>query len=422
MDHSLEPDLTGRRLRGSAFKQGETQRILPTDIPTRLSSRRMVDPKIARDPPDVSCTPIWKKRMTANQAAPALQKAANISAKLKPGVSIIVPAFNEADSVADTIRSLRRQTVEPARIIVVDDGSTDSTGQIARALGVDVFTPPMNTGSKAGAQNFALLDVDTEFVMAVDADTVLAPDAVEHVLHAISHDPLLAAACGYVIPQEVNTLWERGRYVEYLYSFAFAKRIQDFYRSPLISSGCFSIYRTALLKGEGGWSTRTLAEDMDLTWSFYAKGYGVRFVPEALCYPVEPTNVRLMRIQLRRWSHGFWQNVRLHARGLPAKKMLASTIAVVVWDAVIASLIYLVALPLLSILVSPVFLLGYVIDVPLIAVPVLADARRRGETLKALVSIPCFVVLRLLNVVMMIQAFILEMVLQKSYTTYVKGH
>jgi hypothetical protein len=102
--------------------------------------------------------------------------------------------------------------------------------------------------------------------------------------------------------------------------------------------------------------------------------------------------------------------------------MLASTVAVVVWDAVIASLIYLLAIPLLAITTTPWFLLGYLIDIPMMLVPVLADAVSRRETGKALVSIPAFLVLRMVNVVVMWKAFLFEIVLRRSFTTYEKGH
>ena len=343
-------------------------------------------------------------------------------ARTRTGVTVIVPAYNEAESISDTVRSLQEQTAPPARIIVVDDCSSDSTGDIARDLGVEVMTPPFNTGSKAGAQNFALRTVDTEFVMAVDGDTVLAPDAIELVSGAVVGDPDVAAACGYVIPQRVRSVWERGRYVEYLYSFAFAKQVQDFYKRPLISSGCFSLYRTETLRATGGWETRTVTEDMDLTWTFYERGKKVRFVPEAVSYPVEPTNFRLMRTQLRRWSHGFWQNVMLHRKELPGVPMLYSIVSVVVFDAVVASLILIVALPLLALLVDPLFLLGYLVDLPFIAVPVLVDARRRREFWKAFISLPSFLVLRIVNVVMMQKAFLLEVVLHRRLDVYEKGH
>jgi cellulose synthase/poly-beta-1,6-N-acetylglucosamine synthase-like glycosyltransferase len=171
-------------------------------------------------------------------------------------VTVIIPAYNEAASIADTVRSVQAQTVPPEEIIVVDDGSTDGTGDAARALGVTVVRPPRNTGSKAGAQTFALDLVRTPFTVAIDADTTLAPDALESLLSAFD-DPRVAAACGSVLPRFVRTVWERGRYVEYLFAFTFYKRIQDEYGAPLISSGCFSMYRTAALKSAGAWRTRT---------------------------------------------------------------------------------------------------------------------------------------------------------------------
>ena len=97
-------------------------------------------------------------------------------------VTVIIPAYNEAASVGDTIKSLQTQTTPPAAIIVVDDCSTDGTGDLARAFGVVVVRPPTNTGSKAGAQNFGLRSVRTPLTVAVDADTVLARDALECLL------------------------------------------------------------------------------------------------------------------------------------------------------------------------------------------------------------------------------------------------
>lgn len=336
-------------------------------------------------------------------------------------LTVIVPAYNEAASLADTIRSLQAQTLPPEAILVVDDCSTDGTGDVARSLGVTVLRPPANTGSKAGAQNHALPFVRTEFTMALDADTVLAHDAVEKLLPALA-DPHIAAACGFVLPRYVRTVWERGRYVEYLFAFSFYKPIQDYYERPLISSGCFSAYRTAVLREQGGWATRTMAEDMDLTWTFYQAGYGVRFVPEAVCYPIEPHDFRFMSKQLRRWSHGFVQNVRLHWRGIARQPFLRSIVAVGMWDAVVASLAYLVLLPVLALLVNPLLLLGYVIDLPAVAVPVLHRAAGRGETWRALVGIPCFAVLRLVNGVFMLKALWAECVRRRPLLVYEKGH
>jgi biofilm PGA synthesis N-glycosyltransferase PgaC len=235
-------------------------------------------------------------------------------------------------------------------------------------------------------------------------------------------EPKVVAACGFVIPRYVHSVWERGRYVEYLFAFTFFKPIQEFFGRPMISSGCFSAYNTAILQSLGGWSTRTMAEDMDLTWTLYEHGHSVRFVPEAVCYPIEPHDLSLMSKQLRRWSHGFLQNVRLHWRGVIDQPYLRSAITVGLWDATIASFAYLFVLPILIIADHPLFALGYIIDVPAVAVPVLIEGYRRKEFRRALASIPSFIALRLVNAFFMLNAVWSEFVLGKTLAVYEKGH
>jgi cellulose synthase/poly-beta-1,6-N-acetylglucosamine synthase-like glycosyltransferase len=308
---------------------------------------------------------------------------------LKGKLTVLVPAYNEAGSITDTVKSLQEQTVPIHEIIVIDDVSSDETSAVARALGVKVLRPPKNTGSKAGAQNYALAFVTTEYTLAIDADTTLATDGVERLMTAFI-DPGVVAASGFVLPRHVKTIWERGRYVEYLFAFTFYKQIQDYYSKPMISSGCFSMYRTDVLKENGGWQTRTLAEDMDLTWSYYAKGYRVKFIPEALCYPIEPHDFNFMRKQLKRWSHGFVQNVNIHWKEIRRIKFLNLMVTVAMWDAVVASFFYLLLLPVVSLIfLNPFFLVGYVIDIPAVLVPTLYAALQRKEVLRLLACFFC---------------------------------
>ena len=192
-------------------------------------------------------------------------------------VTVLVPAYNKAATVADTVRSLYAQTHAPAEVIVIDDCSTDATARIAREEGARVVRPPVSTGSKAGAQNFGLPLVQTELVMAVGADITLSPDTLEKLVPSFEL-PQVAAACGFVLPRYVRTVGDSGRYIEYLFAFTFYKQGQDLHKRPALDSGCFSIYRTSVLREQGGWPTEPVAEDIDLTWRLYQSGYGVRFV------------------------------------------------------------------------------------------------------------------------------------------------
>jgi cellulose synthase/poly-beta-1,6-N-acetylglucosamine synthase-like glycosyltransferase len=340
----------------------------------------------------------------------------------RPGVTVLIPAYNEAASVGDTIESLLKQTVRATEIIVIDDFSSDGTGDVARAYGVTVVRPPANTGSKAGAQNFALAQVTTEFTLALDADTIVAPDAIELLVAAMT-DPTVDAACGFVVPRHVNSVWERGRYIEYLLAFSFYKPIQDHFGKPLIASGCFSIYRTEVLREYGGWQRRTMAEDMDLTWTLYAAGRRVRFVPEAVCYPIEPHDFHFMSKQLRRWSHGFMQNVQLHREGVLGIPFLRSVIGVALWESTVASVIYLGIVPLSALFfMEPAILLMYVLDGPALLAPVLSKAASRGEFWRATASIPSFFVIRIVNCFFVLEAIWSEFIIGRRLLLYEKGH
>jgi poly-beta-1,6-N-acetyl-D-glucosamine synthase len=340
----------------------------------------------------------------------------------RSGVTILIPAYNEAESLGETLRSVREQTFPPAEVIVIDDCSTDGTAAIAREAGVRVVRTPANLGSKASAQNYALPLVATEYTLSIDADTSLAPDALERAMEAFD-DPGVDAACGFVLPRHVRTIWERGRYIEYLFAFTFYKQVQDFYGAPMIASGCFSVYRTEALVTLGGWPGETVAEDMDLTWRLLKAGRGVRFVTESISYPIEPSSYAFLQRQLRRWSHGYVQNVGAHWRDVLDVPFLRSTVAVTMWDALFASLAFLVLIPLAALVFGePWLLLAYVLDLPALLIPIMAAAIPRGEAGRALASLPAFFVIRVVNALFFLRAIWYEWVVRKPLLVFEKGH
>ncbi|WP_244943194.1 glycosyltransferase family 2 protein [Streptomyces inhibens] len=179
-------------------------------------------------------------------------------------ITVIVPAHNEEEGLPATLESLACQTVRPDRILVVDDASTDRTGEVAASHGVTVLRPPRNLGSKAKAQNHALPHCTTDLVLAVDADTVLAPDYIETVV-PVFDDPSVAVAAGTVRTRHTRTIWERGRSTEYLFGFHWHRPIQALANSPMVCSGCCSVFRRDDLLSFGGFPERTIVEDMDFT-------------------------------------------------------------------------------------------------------------------------------------------------------------
>ena len=338
------------------------------------------------------------------------------------GVTVLIPAHNEAGIIAKTLRSIQAQTRSPDRVLVVDDGSSDDTGSIAASLGAQVIRPSANTGFKAGALNVGLPHVETEWLVTLDADTILAPDALERMVD-VAYKEDAGAACGMVLPQQIRSFWERARFVEYLLAFGVLKPVQDWYHHPMVASGCFCLYRTEKVRDLGGFPTDTIGEDLDLTWRLFMAGESVKYVSSAVCYTLEPPNLALMRRQLIRWSHGFVQNVRLHKRRILDVPMLRSFVIVAFLDAMLGGLLYLFLPPLLVLAYGLRFLaIGYLAELVLIAGPAAWMGWRYGLLRQALVSLPCLFVLRWMNLYYFWRALVLESIFRRPLRVFEKGH
>lgn len=349
----------------------------------------------------------------------------DVPTKERLSVTVIVPAYNEESTIAQTLESLRNQTIQIEKIIVVDDYSTDKTGEISKRYDeVMVVRPPQNTGSKAGAQTFALPNVTSKYTIAIDADTSLEPDAIEKMVKFMEQNPGTSAACSFVLPKKAKTVWERGRFLEYMFVFSFTKQVQEWYGKPLISSGCFSIYNTEDLKKIGGWNNRTLAEDVDLTWTLYENDKVVRFNPDVYCYPIEPENLNMMSKQLRRWSHGYLQNLKAHWKNISKVPVIREQIIVSISDALFGPIGLFIILPLFGILLHNPLIIAYsfLADALFISIPPLIKSIKMKNTKLVLSSIPSFFVLRTVNTFYFMSAFMKEFVLNKTFHKYEKGH
>jgi len=345
-------------------------------------------------------------------------------------VTVVIPAYNEEETITETIHSLRKQTSPPQRIIVVDDCSSDKTGEIARSLGVEVIRPPKNQGTKAQAQNVALPFIDTDITVTIDADTTLAPNALELLVRPFEKNEKLAVASGYIVPRYRKTFWERGRLVEYLFGLEMYKIAQKDVGSPIVCSGCFSAFRTKILKQHGGFDPGTMAEDMNYTWKALISGDGASFVPEAVCYPVEPPTWDIYRKQVDRWSRSFFQNFKIFWRKFHRRPMLA----VFIWTAIFEALIFPLSIIMTAYVIYLAFndafqmkwLWSFVgslgVDLFLVIIFTLIGGVRTGNTSIGLRSIPCYYVLRFINIGFWWRSLYLELIRKEKLSTWQKGH
>ena len=234
-----------------------------------------------------------------------------------PRVAVLIPAYNEETVIVRTIRSVLNSDYANLRVIVVDDGSTDNTYDVAReayraeiAKGKLMVLTKANAG-KAEALNFGLQFVDEEIYVGIDADTVIASDAVSRLVCHFA-DPRVGAVAGNAkVGNRVN-LWTRWQALEYITSQNFERRALDLFNVVTVVPGAIGAWRTDAVRAGGNYPVNTVAEDADLTMSLIQQGYRVIYEDRALAFTEAPINARGLMRQRFRWSFGTLQAVFKH--------------------------------------------------------------------------------------------------------------
>jgi cellulose synthase/poly-beta-1,6-N-acetylglucosamine synthase-like glycosyltransferase/spore germination protein YaaH/peptidoglycan/xylan/chitin deacetylase (PgdA/CDA1 family) len=234
-----------------------------------------------------------------------------------PLVSVIVPAYNEEVNAVSSLQNLLKTDYPNYNIIFVDDGSRDSTfARVAEAFEghpkVRVFRK--ENGGKASALNFGISQTDAEYVVCIDADTKLKPDAVSELMkHFLADSPgAVGAVAGNVkVGNEVNFL-TRWQAIEYITSQNFDRRAFAFVDAITVVPGAIGAFRKEALEVAGGFTTDTLAEDCDLTIRILKAGYSVKNENGALAFTEAPEKVRQFMKQRYRWSFGILQTFWKH--------------------------------------------------------------------------------------------------------------
>ncbi|HEY4802703.1 MAG TPA: glycosyltransferase [Paraburkholderia sp.] len=232
-----------------------------------------------------------------------------------PALTILIAAYNEAGHIASTLRSLRAQRYPaPIHVIVIDDGSRDSTPVIVRELFPETEIIQLaKNGGKAAALNRGLAVAPDALVVTLDADSWLHADALRYlVLEYINGQPNTAAVAGAVFVGNGENTWSaRLQYWDYLHGIAATKRAQAAYGGTLVAQGALSLYRTDLLRELGGWP-QSIGEDIVVTWAMLSRGYDVGYAERALCFTNVPETFGGLVRQRARWARGMIEAFRHH--------------------------------------------------------------------------------------------------------------
>lgn len=249
----------------------------------------------------------------------------------RPALGVVVAAYNEANVLDETLTALLAQSDAPEQIVLADDGSSDATARMlmdnyglpatdpgtlsaASARYPHLYWLRLPHGGKASALNAALVAIDTEVVMTVDADTLLDRDACAAMRAAFAAEPSLVAAGGVLTPHSgkgvQRRVFQTFQTYEYLRNFI-SRAAWSRQRSLLLISGAFAGFRRQALLDVGGFDAQCLVEDYELLHRLQRHGYEhglpweVRIVGNAHAVTDAPGRLPDFLRQRRRWFAGF---------------------------------------------------------------------------------------------------------------------
>jgi peptidoglycan/xylan/chitin deacetylase (PgdA/CDA1 family)/spore germination protein YaaH len=237
------------------------------------------------------------------------------TASHKPAVAVLIPAYNEEKVIERTVRAVLASGYPGLRVIVIDDGSSDNTLEVAQRAFVAeqasgrvlVLTKP-NSG-KAETLNFGLEHLrNAEIFVGIDADTVIARNAISRLVPHFLNPKVAAVAGNAKVGNRVN-LWTRWQALEYITSQNFERRALNVLGAVSVVPGAIGAWRTSAVREAGGYHTDTVAEDADLTMALLRNGYRVEYEDLALAYTEAPINANGLMRQRFRWSFGILESV-----------------------------------------------------------------------------------------------------------------
>jgi cellulose synthase/poly-beta-1,6-N-acetylglucosamine synthase-like glycosyltransferase/peptidoglycan/xylan/chitin deacetylase (PgdA/CDA1 family)/spore germination protein YaaH len=281
----------------------------------------------------------------------------------EPRVAVLIPAYNEEMVIVRTIRSVLRSDYPNLRAIVIDDGSRDRTFDVAREAypkeiedgRLLVLTKP--NGGKAEALNYGLDHVEEEVYVGIDADTVIAHDAVSKLVRWFADGRVGAVAGNAKVGNRINT-WTRWQALEYITSQNFERRAMDLFNVVTVVPGAIGAWRTGAVKKAGCYPVNTVAEDADLTMGLLEDRYRVIYDDRALAFTEAPANARSLMRQRFRWSFGILQAVFKHRAAARTNRAMG-------FFALPNILIFQILLPLVSPFIDMMFVWGviqYLVD------------------------------------------------------------
>ncbi|MCP4223662.1 MAG: glycosyltransferase family 2 protein [Actinomycetia bacterium] len=295
-------------------------------------------------------------RMTATEADEIF------ASPFTPGISMIVPAFNEQVLIVESVRSMLDLKYPDLEVVIVDDGSTDGTfAELRDAFDLEpaeyvladdvphigevlsahrsrrgdplVVIRKANTGRRSDAINVGINATRKPLIGITDADSVMDESALLHMVQPFLEDPERMVAVGGTIrvvngttvaggrvqsPSQPRTWLARIQVLEYLRSFLLGRVAWSKMNGLLIVSGAFGLFRRDVVVSADGLDLDSLAEDAELVTRLHRDlrregvDYRIGFTSEPVCWTEAPGTASQLRRQRRRWSRGLAELLWTH--------------------------------------------------------------------------------------------------------------
>jgi len=241
-----------------------------------------------------------------------------------PFVSIIVPVYNEGVTLKNSIRSLLKLDYKNYEIIIVNDGSTDNSKEIAESFvgyqegvynTIKVQLINKSNSGKAKALNAGIQYSQADFVLCMDGDSILSPVTLKNAIRHFTDENVGAVAGNVKIQNRKRWLTDL-QALEYVEGLNLARSAQGHIRMVNIIPGPIGIFRKEALREAGFYSSDTFAEDTDITLKILSLGWKIEYEPSSWALTEAPVTVHQLLKQRYRWTRGILQAIRKHKKYL----------------------------------------------------------------------------------------------------------
>ncbi|MGB9719266.1 MAG: glycosyltransferase [Candidatus Anstonellales archaeon] len=230
----------------------------------------------------------------------------------RPKISVIIPAYNEEKNLERCVLSVINADYPKNKIeiIIVDDGSTDDTYKVAKALrrkypGIVRAYTKKNSG-KADSVNMGIEKASGEIIATLDADSYITPKVIEKMLPYFKEEGVMAVTAA-VKASNKKGLLERLQAVEYIYTL-FSRKVMEFIEAIYVTPGPFSMFKAELFKEIGGFDRNNILEDQEIAMRIQSYNYKIRSSLDADVYTEVPRTFSSLLKQRIRWHRGGLRN------------------------------------------------------------------------------------------------------------------